>query len=398
MDIFAHLTSEINPPPLGVESCAFDCAAGRVLATPVQANRAVPAYPESTRDGFALAHSSTCQPEWYQLIEKESAAGNTEEIVLQEGQACPVMTGGLIPLKTQRVIPQEHCQIVGSQLRVNSFSNSPSFIKAIGDEIAQKDIIAVQGTVLRASHLALFATTGNYDLLVFKKPRVGYFATGSELVSPETPIIPGMKVASNRYVLAELCTTFGADGFHLGILPDTEEALSSFFAQMQTPTENEMDVLISTGGMGPGRYDLVEECFRKAGGRVVVTSLSLIPGKSILIGWLKKKLFFALPGNPNAVLPLFTEVIGRTLLSLHGVEGQYPIERKLVLQHNLKENNTDSFRLQPGNYEMQGTTGIVYQAERKERPNCYIIMAPRTPMRMAGSGITVHMTSSPFML
>lgn len=398
MDIFAHLTAEITPPPLGVESCAFDCGAGRVLAEAVYANRSVPAYPESTRDGFALAQSSTAQPECYHLIDKESAAGNTEEIILQRGEACPVMTGGLIPLNTQRVMPQEYCQIDGSDLRVSGLSISSPFIKSIGDEIAEKDVIAGQGTILRAAHLALFATTGNYDLCVFKKPRVGYFATGSELVSPQTPLVPGMKVASNRYILSELCTTFGGDGSHLGILPDTMDALSSFFAQLQEPTENEMDVLISTGGMGPGRYDLVEECFKGAGGRVVVNSLPLIPGKSILIGWLQNTLFFALPGNPNALLPLFTEIIGRALLSLQGVVGQYPIERQAILQSNIKENRSDSFRLHPGNLGVQGTTGVVSSAGRGELPNCYIIISPRSLMQMAGSEVTVHMIRSPFSL
>lgn len=394
MEIFKHLSSELYPSPLAIEIVPFFQARGRVVAETIIVQRPIPTYAESTRDGFALAASADRGGNSFQLIDKVASAGNTEIIVLDKGQACPVMTGGLVPMNAERVIPQEFCRVESETLWIEHFLQTlPLFIKKIGGEYCLGEKLLDSGAVVQPEHIALFASTGNVSVPVYRKPQVGFFSTGSELVDVTDTLLPGKKVASNRYLLSELCAVFGAESFDLGSVSDTIQGLTDFFLQIR---DSKYDVLISTGGMGPGRFDLVEECFCAAGGKVVVNVLPMRPGKSILIGWLGKTLFYGLPGTPSAIRPLFTELIARSLLSLQGFTDQFPMKRKAQLSEDIQDRASNVTLFKPGRMSYLETTTIVRPTTKTELPNCYIVVAPHQGLSVAGSIVTIHLFQSPF--
>lgn len=394
MDIFNFLQTELKPPSLSSESCSLALAAGRVLAENVLSSDHVPGYDESTRDGFALGSPLEVAGNSYKLIKDEAFAGNTSAIALSRGQACHVMTGGLIPMGTERVVPKELATVSGGKvLKVCDLESLPLFIKKRGSEVEKGQSILTKSTVLKAEHLASLATVGCETIGVYKRPKVGILATGSELVELGEELTPGLKVASNKYLLAELCSSFGADVIDLGILGDDGDELASFF---DTLVEKELDVIVTTGGMGPGKYDLLENTFCKVGGRMVTNCLPLSPGKSTLVGWLSDVLFFGLPGNPSAIRPLFMELIAPSILSMQGVKDEFPKFGKAILQTEITVKNSGLTTMMPGRFDFQGITRVVRLAEKDEVANCYILIPPDRNVQLSGSVAMIHEVASPF--
>ncbi len=393
LDILQFLNKELNPPPLDSETCALQDCAGRVSAADLFSAFAVPHYDESTRDGYALGAVSADVTVGYKLIEDEAFAGNTKTIRLLPGQACHVMTGGMIPYGAVRVVPRELVTVARDGVfNVFDLSSLPVFIKKAGADIAKGALLVKQGTPLQPDHLALLAQSGYRQVEVYRRPLVGFFSTGSELIDVGSKPAPGQKVASNRYLLQQLCRSFGANVHDLGIVDDNQERLTEFVRNL---SDKKFDLLISTGGMGPGKYDLLEKVFTESGGRMMTNSLPLAPGKSTLVGWLQDSLFFGLPGTPSAIRPLFTELVSPALLSLQGLTTPFPQTGRAILQTPLDIKKGGQLSLRPGKLEFQGITRIVRLVEDGEVANCYILLFPERGSLHAGTVVQVHETRSP---
>lgn len=394
MDILNFLRNELNPPALGSEKCSLLLAGGRVLASGIISLDPVPGYDESTRDGYALGAPLGVAGNSYKLNTDEAFAGNTRSIALNIGQACHVMTGGLIPVGTHCVVPKELATVFGGMLlKVCDLGSLPDFIKRCGSEFSKGQPILEKGTILKADHLASLAQIGNETVDVYKRPRVGILATGSELVELGDELAPGLKIASNKYLLSQLCSSFGADVVDLGIVGDKEEDLTEFFSTLMA---RKFDVIVTTGGMGPGKYDLLETSFCSVGGRMITNSLPLSPGKSTLVGWLSDTLFFGLPGNPSAVHPLFVELIAPGLLAMQGVQEKFPNLGKAILQTGINAKQASHTALLPGVLGFQGITRVVRFAKKSEVANCYILVEPDRHVQAIGTVAMVHEVASPF--
>jgi len=151
-------------------------------------------------------------------------------------------------------------------------------------------------------------------------------------------------------------------------------------------------VVISTGGLGPGKYDLVKDAFSKAGGRVVMTTMGMRPGKSLLFGVLGKTLYFGLPGPPAAVQTLLHVLIAPILLALQGVKEQLPQKSQAYLRHDIELKRDDVLRLKDGILSFERGICAVRLAERFELSNCYILLQSGQPGYLEGQLIDVYLT------
>jgi molybdopterin molybdotransferase len=221
---------------------------------------------------------------------------------------------------------------------------------------------------------------------------VGYFCTGSELKSSGAGLRDGQKVSSNSLLLAGILASYGATLTDFGIAADTFADLSAVFAGT---AEWAGDVVVSTGGMGPGKYDLVEKAFLAAGGLVFFTGLAMRPGKRMLFGQLGEKLFFALPGPPHAVRTLLHTLVGPALLSMQGVEDAGPRKTRASLLHLLDIKNPDILQLKDGVLEIAGGLCRVRLADRLETSNCHILLPPGRSRYEEGELIEVHVVGEP---
>lgn len=374
-------------------------AAERVVAAPVLAVRAIPAGDESLRDGFALPglpDNLDKDPLTFTLV-GEIAAGGQSNLPLQAGQAWAVMTGAAVPPGTARVVPQEFCRVVDTKVEISAraLAERNTFLQKQGSLIRCGEVLARRGEILSPALLERLAAAGITTLPVFRRPEVAYFCTGRELVAPGGTLLPGMKYSSNQCSLAALIARYGGSARWLGLINDEPQPLQEMFARISIVAPA---LLISTGGTGPGRYDLVAEAFQAAGGFVEFYSLPMRPGNSVVFGWLDRMLFCGLPGPPYAVQTLFSALVGPLLLGLLGVAGRWPMVVEALLAEDLPRRQRSVLFLQPGVSMVRGGRFLVRSARKNEPVDCYLLLPAGDAGLAAGTLITVQLCGSPFVV
>jgi molybdopterin molybdotransferase len=374
------------------EIIGLEAAYQRITSRDVVTMVPQPSYDESTRDGFVLActagpeDKSACQFS----VAGEIPAGKPYDTPLEAGTACKIMTGGCIPEGGIRVVPYEDCVEQDGRVKVPNhlLQASNTFIRRAGSEIGQGDLLVPAGAMLQAGHLAFLSSCGIPSVAVSTRPSVGWVCTGSELIASAGTLASGRKFSSNAFLIKGLLASVGARPVDMGIVKDTDRELAELFARVGAEPP---DVMLTTGGMGPGKYDLVEKAFVEAGGKIVFNALSMRPGKSVLFGILGRTLFFGLPGPPNAVRALLNALVGPALLAMQGATGSWPQKVQAHLLHPIDITRNDLLRVKEGVLAMgRGSLSVRY-AERLEIPNCYILLPPGQAQYGAGEVVDVHL-------
>jgi len=283
--------------PKRVERISLLEARGRVLAETVTADRDQPPFDRSTRDGFAV-------------IAAEFSAGQTLNVIgllrageawaggpLQTGQAIEIMTGAPVPEGADAVAMVEH---IGRAEQTVTAATGRTLaarenIVGRGDEAAVGTVVVLQGSVMGAAEIALAATCGHGTVAVYARPRVAIVATGDELVEVEETPGPQQIRNSNSYALAAMVQAAGGEAVRLPITADDRSAVAASLKRAM-----ECDLMVLSGGVSMGEYDLVEEMLLAAGAEFFFTGVKMQPGKPVVFGRLTaaNKFFFGLPGNP----------------------------------------------------------------------------------------------------
>ncbi len=373
-------------------------ALGRVVSNPLHAKLPQPGFDQSTRDGFVIADNGVDTEEGFRqyTIGGEIHAGPANEYSLPPGVAFRIMTGGLVPINGKRVVPYEECQGNIDLLKVSekALSKPDKYIRRCGSHITSGQLVAETGEVIGAEHLALFAATGLLSVEVHEKVNVSFFCTGNELVSAGKPKQLGMKISSNRYQMNGLIHYFGAIADDRGVVGDSIEEVGEVFGAMNS---DKTDVVVSTGGMGPGKCDILEEAFVRAGGQVLYRSLNMRPGQSTIFGLMNSMLFFGLPGPPTAVRILFNELIRPVLLAMQGVKTPLPRSIKAFLVEGINTQMGSVYRLKGGHFSFDEGRCRVRLTRRNELATCYLLFKPYKNRYEEGELITVHFTDSPLL-
>jgi molybdopterin molybdotransferase len=174
----------------------------------------------------------------------------------------------------------------------------------------------------------------------------------------------------------------------MGLIQDSEQELLDLFAQVHA---DQPDVLITTGGMGPGKYDLVEKTFAVAGGQVLFSALAMRPGQSVLFGLLGRTLLFGLPGPPHAARTLLHELVGPALLAMQGKKDPWPKKIAAHVLHQIKVKPHKVLRLKDAVLLLQDGRCFVRFAGRLETPNCLIVLEPGVTGYSEGALVQVHL-------
>ena len=378
------------------QAVTLSAAMGRVSATDLAARLPQPPFRQSLRDGYLVVPdtSGKISDQLFPIIGMIQA-GDVRETAIMPGQALRIMTGAMVPTGGSRVIPQEECiEKEGMvHVRARSLGNLRTHIEEQGSELAAGEPVVTAGTILQPEHIGLMATTGIEAVEVFSRPRVGFFCTGSELVEIGSLPLPGQKISSNQHLLTGLIRRFGGDPVFFGTIHDSHPALARTFAELQASA---CDLIISTGGMGPGKYDLIEQAFSGAGGKVVYNQLDLTPGKSSLCGLLGSTLFFGLPGPPTAVHALMNAIVGPALLRIQGVATVYPRTFLACLRQPIHIRRPGIMQLRGGILTCSDGRCLVELAEKHEPPSCYLVIAADREFYEQDALIEVQPTATPF--
>ena len=315
-----------------VESVPLAKAHGRVLAKTADADRDYPALRRSLRDGFAV-HAGDL-PGTLQ-IRGERRAGDGDASNLEQRQALEIMTGAAVPEGADAVVMVEHVTRRSNSVTINKPAKPGQFINAQGAEAKAGQSLIPEGVRLDASHVATLAMTGHVNVEVQRKPRVAILATGDEIVPVDRDPEPHQIRNSNSFMLASLVAASGGIPTVLPVSPDRSDALRAFLS-----IGLEHDMLLVSGGVSAGKYDLVKPCLRDLGVEFVFERVRIQPGQPTAFGTRSGKPVFGLPGNPGSTLVTY-QVLARMALEILGGE----IEPRLPF---LRASFIEPFQHKPG--------------------------------------------------
>ena len=290
-----------------VEEIAIQSAMSRALAENVAADRDVPALSRSVRDGFAVR--AVDLPGQLRVI-GEVRAGQRFSGEVGPGQAVEIMTGAPIPAGADAVVMVEHTVRENGIVRVDRSAEPHQFINPRGCEATAHETVLHAGKRLDYTDIAMLAAVGRSKVKVYARPEVAIIATGDEIVEVhETPADFQIR-NSNAYSLAAQVSRAGGVPRVLPLARDTVEHTASIVARGLA-----CDLVLLSGGVSAGKYDVVEEVLGSFGARFYFDRVLIQPGQPLVFGSASGKFFFGLPGNPSSTMVTF-EVFARAALEL----------------------------------------------------------------------------------
>lgn len=282
-----------------VENVPIWEAGNRVLAEDVLGSIALPRFDNSTMDGYAVRAKDAISGARL-LVCGEQAAGPDLALHLGPGEAIRIFTGAPIPLYADAVIMQEDVEAADGTILIRDGVITGENIRSRGGDLCEGQVVAVKGNLLTGPRLAAIASQGLSEVLVYRRPRVAIFATGSELRPQGQPVGPGEIYETNRILLAQMVADSGAKGEVFDIVPDLEEAHLQSFQRARSH-----DVIVVAGGVSVGTKDLVKPSLQKLGAHLELWRVAIKPGKPFMFGRLGNTLVFGLPGNPVSAFVTF---------------------------------------------------------------------------------------------
>jgi molybdopterin molybdotransferase len=405
--------------PGGTETVPLLQAAGRILAEQIAADRDIPPFPRATRDGYAVRAADLAKLPAKLKVIGEIKAGPLPDKAppkLNGGETFSIMTGAPVPQGADSVVMVEYTSQQGDSVEITRGTTSGENIVPQGAEAKRGSLLLDRGTLLNEAAIALAASVGRSQLNVFVRPRVAVLTTGDEIVNVDAKAGSAQIRNSNSYSLAVQIQQAGGEPILLPIAPDEPRRLRKLIEEgLQS------DLLIMTGGVSMGRYDLVEQVLAELQAEFFFTGAKIQPGRPVVFGRCPGEhgpsgrgrparagvsvpqpspnaptYFFGLPGNPVSTMVTF-ELFARPMLE--ALSGMSP--RPLAFLHaRLKS----EIRVKPGlkrflpailsgEFEASQVELVSWQGSgdiaARARSNCYVVIPADREHILAGEWIAV---------
>ncbi len=361
-------------------------ASGRVLAQSATADRDYQPFDRSVRDGFAIR--SIDLPGELRVV-GEVQAGRVFAGDVGPGQAVEIMTGAPVPAGADQIVMVEHAEFDAGIMRTTRPPCPGEFINYKGCESKSGTEVLSAGIRLNYSSIAVLATIGQENVPVFRKPKVAILATGDEIVPVGSQPEPHQIRDSNSYSIAAQVLRAGGIPH---ILPVAKDNLAQTRALIEQALD--YDLVLLSGGVSAGKYDFVEPVLAALGAEFFFDGVLIQPGKPLVFGRVRDKLYFGLPGNPASTMVTF-ELFARPAIELLAGQSHshLPIvEAKLTVPFRHRTGLTrflpavlSSARANVTPVAWQGSGDVVAQA----RANCFLIADPNRESWQAADYIQV---------
>jgi molybdenum cofactor synthesis domain-containing protein len=300
--------------PLGSETVDLESASGRILAEDIHSDIDLPPYDRARMDGYALRTEDAAEtPARLRLI-GEIAAGSQFEGRVESGQAVKIFTGAPVPAGADAVQKVEVTESDGLTVLIKEPVKRGQFITPRAIEMSAGSLVARSGGVIGPPEMAVLASFGYARVRVGRRPRVAVISTGSELVEV-TARPEGAQIRnSNSYSISSYAHRSGAIVDRLGTVRDTLDETREALLE----AASRRDVVITSGGVSMGDYDLVKAALKEIGAEVYFDKVMIRPGKPIVFGRMGGTYFFGLPGNPVSTSVTFNVFARPALRILQG--------------------------------------------------------------------------------
>jgi molybdopterin molybdotransferase len=322
------------------EGCVslFD-AVGSVLSQDIRANENLPPFNKSPLDGYALQAKDTekaklSTPVTLTVIEEVRAGYMPKEKVIS-GTAIKVMTGAPIPEGADVVIQYEDVKRTGNALKLFYPLTAGNNIILAGEDVVKGEMVGARGSLLTPPLVGLLAAIGLAEVPVFNKVRIAILSTGDELLDPSETLYPGKIYNSNLHTLCAFCSNLGAEPVPLGIVPDEQEATAKRISQAL----EEADLVITTGGVSVGDYDVVLDSLKQIGSNIIFWKVDMKPGSPIVAAEKNNKLIIGLSGNPAAAFITFGLIVIPLIKKMMGFDRHLPFKIPGILEGNFNKSS-----------------------------------------------------------
>jgi molybdenum cofactor synthesis domain-containing protein len=285
-------------------------ALGLVLADKVVAPEDIPPFPNTAVDGFAVRAQDVAGAPVTLRVVGTIAAGSPPDVPVGAGEAVRIMTGAPMPPGADAAVMVEVTELAadGSSVLVREPVPVGAAVRAAGEDVRAGQLVFEPGTQLSAGHLGVLSSLGLLDAPVHPRPRVGVLSTGDELVEGPVPLRPGQIRDSNRVALLALLARAGCTGVDLGLVPDTEDAITAAIERGVA----DCDALVTSGGVSMGAFDYVKVVLDRLG-EMRWMQVAIRPAKPLAFGTIGAVPVFGLPGNPVSSMVSF-ELFARPAL------------------------------------------------------------------------------------
>lgn len=288
---------------------------GRVLAVDVMSDVSLPAFTNSAMDGYAVRAVDVPGAGVTLGVAGDIPAGDTRHLSLPHGQAWRIMTGAPLPEGADSVVPVEASDGGARRVTFTESAQPGRHVRRVGEDVAVGDVLLPRGTCLAPHHIAVLASSGHSEVELVARPRVMVVSTGDELRPAGSDLDHGQIHDSNGPMLAALVEAAGGLVIDRAHVPDDVAAVSALLARAVATA----DLVITTGGVSAGAFDVVKEALIEAG-EVTFDKVAMQPGKPQGFGLLgdRRVPVFTLPGNPMSALVSFHVFVLPALAAMAG--------------------------------------------------------------------------------
>jgi molybdopterin molybdotransferase len=382
----------VEKRPRSTEILSMYEALGYVLAQEVKTDREYPPFDRSTRDGYAV-RATEAAPGMTLRCVGEIKAGDTVRDALTPGTCVQIMTGAAVPPGADAVVMIEHTQREGDLVRFDRPARAGQNIVPRGSEAAAGQTILTPGMRLGYTELALAAQVGAVNLLCARPPRVAILSTGDEVVLADQAPGEFQIRNSNSISLSAQVRIAGGEPVVLGNAADRTDDLGE-----KIERGLHEDILVLSGGVSMGKYDLVEGVLKAMGAEFFFDSVAIRPGKPTVFGFCKAKPVFGLPGNPVSTMVTFELFVKPAIDLLSGTPARPLPLLQAVLAQSMHEKpglahflpariewRTATPEVKPLPWQGSGDIAALAQA------NCFLVVEAEKEKMDAGEQISVLM-------
>ncbi|MBQ9032445.1 MAG: molybdopterin molybdotransferase MoeA [Parasporobacterium sp.] len=345
----------------GTERILLQESCGRILAEDLTAAEDVPAFDRSPYDGYAFRAQDSFGasgdiPVTLSVIE-EIPAGSVPEKKITKGTAAKILTGAPIPKGADTVIMFEKTRFTASSVTLFSEVRPGDNLVLAGEDVKKGQILAKAGSCIDPGLAGTLAGQGKAEPLVYRIPKVGIISTGSELIDEisEAPLPQGKIRNTNRYTLAAALRKDGCEPVWLGTAGDDAGKIAALI----TEGVEHLDLVILTGGVSVGDYDLTPEAMDLAGCSLLVKGVSIKPGMACCYGECRGRLVIGLSGNPSSSLINYYAAVRPAVRKLTGRADYQPAMIRVILKDGFRK-KSKSVRLLKGTLAIEDGRAVMH--------------------------------------
>ncbi|MDP8239039.1 MAG: molybdopterin molybdotransferase MoeA [Candidatus Hatepunaea meridiana] len=342
-ELISNSVTPINVKTIPIAN-SLNCKLAGDLHSPIN----VPGFDNSAMDGIAIRYSDLQETgPWKIKIQKTIAAGDSPSDSLQKGCAVKIMTGAPLPEDADTVIIVEDLIFHDDMVEITERPKPGKNVRPMGDSLKRGDLVFRKGHILKPVDVGILASIGLEQVRVIPKPEIAIISTGSEIVAPGSPLLPGQIYNSNDTALTALLNNIGFNS--ISVLPPAIDDLETLYSCIDKSLLSN-HLVITTGGVSMGDFDYIPHVVKELGGEIIFHKVIIKPGKPALFAKFNRNgehLLLGLPGNPVSTVVGYHLYVKQLVSLLMGI----PFKREKV-----KATLTDELRFSGFRQKVNGVT------------------------------------------